>query len=293
MERIVRIERQDKRRDGQASTPDEIDSTVALIQALIQLGLQAVGEALDAEVTALAGIRYCRRGGQSDVVPWGSNAARSIWPIRNDLSPCLECATDGEPRDRPHEQLQRPRAADAGLLGKILVGPDLSAGQSLCGGGTRSVRTQCLLCSPAASSGPAPAPCRPSASGVWTGTSSSPWSSPCGITLQRQKKILGFVQTVAPSAGVFPVLGISLTTTNGLESLGAQLPAHRPGGSLVRVGPETPLGGQCADPHRAAPAEDERLPASAPAPDGTTDRDPTQVRDRNTDRLAQGSRGLP
>jgi hypothetical protein len=44
---------------------------VALIQALIPLGLQAVGEALDAEVTALAGTRYCQTGGQAGVVRWG------------------------------------------------------------------------------------------------------------------------------------------------------------------------------------------------------------------------------
>jgi hypothetical protein len=47
---------------------EEIDRTVALIQALIPLGLQAVGEALDAEVTAWAGTRYCRTGGRPGVV---------------------------------------------------------------------------------------------------------------------------------------------------------------------------------------------------------------------------------
>lgn len=77
MKRVAGIERQGKRSDGRASTqgtvttPEEIDSTVALIQALIPLGLQAVGEALDAEVTALAGTRYCRTGGRPGVVRWG------------------------------------------------------------------------------------------------------------------------------------------------------------------------------------------------------------------------------
>ena len=45
MKRVVRIERQGKRSDGRASTqgivvtPEEIDRTVALIQALIPLGM--------------------------------------------------------------------------------------------------------------------------------------------------------------------------------------------------------------------------------------------------------------
>lgn len=47
-----------------------IDATVALIQALIPLGLQAAGEALQAEVSRLAGPRHCRRGRQPGYVRW-------------------------------------------------------------------------------------------------------------------------------------------------------------------------------------------------------------------------------
>jgi len=50
---------------------EEIETKVALIQALIPLGLHAVGEALEAEVIALAGARYRRTGGQAGVVRWG------------------------------------------------------------------------------------------------------------------------------------------------------------------------------------------------------------------------------
>jgi hypothetical protein len=50
---------------------EEMETKVALIQALIPLGLQADGEVLDAEVTALAGTRYCQTGGQAGVVRWG------------------------------------------------------------------------------------------------------------------------------------------------------------------------------------------------------------------------------
>jgi hypothetical protein len=51
--------------------PEEIDSTVTLIQVLIPLGLHAVGEALEAEVVALAGARYRRTDGRPGVVRWG------------------------------------------------------------------------------------------------------------------------------------------------------------------------------------------------------------------------------
>ena len=43
---------------------------VALIHALIPLGLKAVAEALEAEVTDLAGERYSRTGRQPWVVRW-------------------------------------------------------------------------------------------------------------------------------------------------------------------------------------------------------------------------------
>lgn len=54
-----------------------------MIQALIPLGLRAAEEALQAEVTALAGPRYARDDARPDVVWWGQRAqdvpARSGW----------------------------------------------------------------------------------------------------------------------------------------------------------------------------------------------------------------------
>ena len=69
MKSVVRIQGQGKVKDvglrGLATlpVPESVDTTVALIQALIPLGLTAVAEALKAEVTALAGERYRRTGG--------------------------------------------------------------------------------------------------------------------------------------------------------------------------------------------------------------------------------------
>ena len=67
MESIVRIGSQGKR-SRPAAVPAEVelnglDSRVALIQALIPLGLEAVNELLQQEVTALAGARFQRHGG--------------------------------------------------------------------------------------------------------------------------------------------------------------------------------------------------------------------------------------
>ena len=48
----------------------DINAKVALIQALIPLGLKAVAEALDGEVVALAGERYQRVGRQPGYARW-------------------------------------------------------------------------------------------------------------------------------------------------------------------------------------------------------------------------------
>ena len=131
MKSVVRIQRQGKGKDVRGSAAasglpiEEIETTVALIQALIPLGLQAVGEALDAEVTALAGTRYRRTGGQAGVVRWGQQRG-SVYLADQKLPIPVprvrDRAANREGSLTTYEQLQRPRAADAGLFRKILVG---------------------------------------------------------------------------------------------------------------------------------------------------------------------------
>ncbi len=53
--------------DGTITTP----VTLAMIQALIPLGLKAVEDALIAEVTALAGPRYARDDEHGELARWG------------------------------------------------------------------------------------------------------------------------------------------------------------------------------------------------------------------------------
>ncbi|MBA3343786.1 MAG: hypothetical protein H0T44_00590, partial [Gemmatimonadales bacterium] len=61
--------------DPQLPIPlDDGSVRLAMIQALIPLGLQAVEEALQAEVTALAGRRYAHQDGRTGVVRWGTQA---------------------------------------------------------------------------------------------------------------------------------------------------------------------------------------------------------------------------
>jgi len=77
MKSVVRTQPEGKWNDGNRRSltrlpeAETIDSKVALIQALIPLGLQVVAEAFEEEVTVLAGPRYNRTGGQPDYVRWG------------------------------------------------------------------------------------------------------------------------------------------------------------------------------------------------------------------------------
>lgn len=131
MKRVVRIQRQGKVKDvapvALATVPaaQDVDSTVALIQALIPLGLKAVGEALEAEVITLAGERYCRTGGQPGLVRW-SHQRGSVY-LADQKLPIRYTRVRDLPRNQEvplptYEHLRAPRAADAGLFRKVLRG---------------------------------------------------------------------------------------------------------------------------------------------------------------------------
>jgi transposase-like protein len=109
---------------------EAVDAKVALIQALIPLGLQAVQETLEAEVTALAGTRYQRAGRQPGHVRW-SQQQGSVYlgdqklPVR--FPRVRNMHTNAEVPLATYEKLQRPRDLDDGLLRRVLVG--LSCGR--------------------------------------------------------------------------------------------------------------------------------------------------------------------
>jgi putative transposase len=131
MNRVFRVTTPGKVKDiglrglGDIADGDQLDAKVALIQALIPVGLQAVHELLNAEVVRLAGERHQRTGRQPGCVRWGQQRG-SIYLADQKLP-----LTHTRVRDRWRNQevplqsyhaLQTPRAADAGLFRKVLLG---------------------------------------------------------------------------------------------------------------------------------------------------------------------------
>lgn len=107
--------------DGTLATP----VTLAMIQALIPLGLRAVEDALQAEVAALAGVRYGRDDGPPGVVRWGKQAG-SIYLADQKLPITVPRVRDQRVgQELPlatYQQLQLPRAHDVGLFRRVLGG---------------------------------------------------------------------------------------------------------------------------------------------------------------------------
>jgi hypothetical protein len=130
MKSVVRITGQGKANDvdprGVAGLPtvEAIDAKVALIQALIPLGLRAVGEVLEAEVTRLAGPRYRRTGGEPGHVRW-SREQGSVYLLDQKLPITYQRVRDrhanAEVPLQPYQALQAPRTADSGLFRKVLL----------------------------------------------------------------------------------------------------------------------------------------------------------------------------
>lgn len=110
--------------DGTLTTPPT-PVTVAMIQALIPLGLKAVEEALQAEVTALAGARYARDDAHPAIARWGAQAG-SIYLADQKLPITVPRVRDRDAgRELPlatYAELQHPRAHDIGLFRRVLGG---------------------------------------------------------------------------------------------------------------------------------------------------------------------------
>ncbi len=107
--------------DGTLTTP----TAVAMIQALIPLGLRAVEDPLLAEVTALAGPRYAHDDAHPDIARWGKQAG-SIYLADQKLPISVPRVRDRRAgckiRLATYAQLQQPRAYDVGLFRRVLGG---------------------------------------------------------------------------------------------------------------------------------------------------------------------------
>ncbi len=104
---------------------EDVATRIALIQALIPLGLQAVEEVLQQEVRTLAGPRYARDDGVSHLVRWGRQRG-SVYLADQKLPiqvPRVRNRQAGaEVPLQTYTRLQAPRAADEGVLRRILYG---------------------------------------------------------------------------------------------------------------------------------------------------------------------------
>lgn len=132
MPRLLRIDRTRKserarRPAGQAPPAGlhDVDTKIAVIQALIPLGLQAVAEVLGDEVTALAGPRYARQDGAPHLVRWGQQRG-SVYLADQKVPLAVPRVRDRQASTEvplaTYARLQQPRAADDGVLRRILYG---------------------------------------------------------------------------------------------------------------------------------------------------------------------------
>ena len=129
---IVRIGGKGKGRRRAAETSRDIgaellglDTRVAMIQALLPLGLKAVNDVLQEEVTQLAGARYRREGGRTGYARWGGQQG-SVYLADQKVGVRVPRV-----RDTVHDQevpltsyagLQDARRADDAALRKVLKG---------------------------------------------------------------------------------------------------------------------------------------------------------------------------
>lgn len=137
------VRRPDPKNQSDAQLPLAVDDgtvTVALIQALIPLGLRAVGEALEAEVTALAGPRYDRG---SPVVRWGRQRG-SVYLADQKVPLAVPRLRDrAQQREVPlptYAALPTPRAQEAGLFRRVLSGISCRDYRAAAGGRPGGVR---------------------------------------------------------------------------------------------------------------------------------------------------------
>jgi putative transposase len=107
------------------SLAKDLGTEVALIQALIPLGLEAVHDVLRREVEELAGMRYARAGGRPGHVRW-SKERGSVY-LSDQKLPIVYQRVRDQLRDvevplETYQRFQQPRALDTGLLRRVLLG---------------------------------------------------------------------------------------------------------------------------------------------------------------------------
>jgi len=101
------------------------DVRAVLLQALIPLGLEAARALFEEEVAALAGPRYARDDGVAHRVRWGRQRG-SIYLADQKLALPVPRVRDRQAGTevplQTYVRLQQPRAADEGVMRRILYG---------------------------------------------------------------------------------------------------------------------------------------------------------------------------
>ena len=107
------------------ATVPEVDARVALIQALIPVGLEAFHVELQRELVSLVGERYARTGRQPGLVRWTPQAG-SIYLGDQKLPITVPRVRDRQQNREvsltTYQQFQTPRQLDTGLLQRVLGG---------------------------------------------------------------------------------------------------------------------------------------------------------------------------
>lgn len=126
MPTVLRVGKGVKVKEGsRADLPEDLNVRVALIQALIPLGMEAVVELLQQDVQALVGPRYARGQRPRGLHRW-TRQAGSIYLADQKLRILRPRVRNRHTRQevplQTYAQLQQPRAADEGVLRRILHG---------------------------------------------------------------------------------------------------------------------------------------------------------------------------
>ena len=112
-------------REGRAASLLELDTRVELIQALIPIGLEAVNEVLQKEVSQLAGERYSREGGVPGYARWGGQRG-SVYLADQKVAIAVPRVRDRRRGQEvplsAYQALQDPRRAEEASLRKVLKG---------------------------------------------------------------------------------------------------------------------------------------------------------------------------
>jgi len=129
MRSIIRVGRVGKgdqaHRPTRGTKLETVDARVELIQALIPLGLEAVNDVLQHEVTALAGRRYARQDRQVGYARWGAQPG-SVYLADQKVGIRVPRVRDRRAGQEvpltSYQALRQPRRADEAALRKVLKG---------------------------------------------------------------------------------------------------------------------------------------------------------------------------